>query len=410
MRLLHLLLLPLATTTAAAQEWQVRGRVAGDGPAFPGALVSIPALRAGTIAGELGRFVLRASGPAQCYELILRAAEARTTHYRFLAPSQGELDLGDIWIRPRYPRISDTVVRVLPELIRPLVPKREARDTMGTCLPSTVAAPESWPAARALVVGRMTRGGRPLRGVSLGFHCGYLEPFVQPDTRTDSTGSFRFDALLAFPQDQMLADSGQAQCTVRIVGESIDTALTPIVSFGPASANPPLTRIDWRLPDPILRAVRVVGMVTDRAQPLTIPGIAALSPGVFPRPQVISLAIVSRPDSIVTPQYPGGRPPGQLLPMAIRVSTGRQVPTTGSYIYVLVPRRIAESITPRGGVRAFVRVPRDGNRDEDVYLELGVTYDASLGQLRFTLVDRHFSDLRNSANMYEAVVVMTVVP
>ncbi|HEV8599485.1 MAG TPA: hypothetical protein VGQ69_09010 [Gemmatimonadales bacterium] len=406
---LPLLLLAAAQSGAQGQSWEIKGRVFVREFGYPAAVVSIPALRVGTIADDLGNFVIRAEGAQQCYELLIRTRAAMVRILRFVAPEHGQLDLGNITLGRSLSRQEREEER-RPEqfLPAPDQPPPERRDTVGTCRPSEKNPAESWPTAHARVVGHLTRGGMPLRGGTLDFSCGYNEPYFSMRRQTDSVGAFLFDAVLSFPQEQALADSSQAECHLRHARVSLDSAVSRLVTFGPAAAPAPITTLDWQLPDPSFRPVRVVGQVRGVGEALVIPGIAAFRPGVLPAPQAVSLELLPLPEGIVVRPYSHRAAPAQLLPVAVRVATGRKVPSTGSSIYLELPRRFAEAMQAGGSIRGFLKVSRPGETAQSEYREIEAGYDRSLHYVLIDLLPRDFTDREGPEHWIEALIVFSI--
>jgi len=398
-RLRLALAVPLSSAvvpTLHGQDVEVRGQIGG-GMAFgwPGVVVSIPALRVGTISGDLGRFILRGKGAPGCYELVIRPPPfARITIYRFTAPAAGPVELGEIRVQPH----------TTAEFVLPFGPGSPVADTLGSCTPATQTPPDSWAAARAQVVGRVTRSGAPLIGLPLDLSCGYLTPRFGQRTYTDSAGRYVFDVELVFPQDQSLSDDWQAPCQVRQAVESLDPPQQTIVSFVPIGTPVRPTTLDWELPEPTFRAARVVGQLSDlNSPPLLLGNSAGFRPGVLPFPQFVSLELRARPDRILTPQYGSIPGPPEFLPLAIRVTTGHQRPTTGSTIYLHVPIRVA-------GVRAtgFARVGAARETAGDIYHAAFTSYDRRLHLLHITVLPQAFT--QDSTGVFSATVVVGLFP
>lgn len=398
---LSLFLLVALPSRARAQQWELKGRVSFRDFGYVGAVISIPALRVGTISGELGGFVIRAEGAQECYELLIRTRSAPVTVFRFVAPDHGQLDLGTINLgRNLRSEERGEERRTQPFSPLPDLPPPERRDTVGTCRPVQERPAESWPTAHARVVGHLTRGGMPLSGVTLDFNCGYNEPYFSLRRQTDSVGAFLFDAVLTFPQEQALADSGQAECHLQQARASLDSAVSRLVTFGPVAAPAPITALEWQLPEPSFRPVRVVGQV-HLAEFLVIPGIAAFRPGVMEGPQAVSVELLPLPEHVAIRPWSQREVPAELLPVAVKVATGRKVPSGGSTILLHLPRRFAEAMQAGGSIRGFLKA-------QNAFREIAAGYDRSQHLVVVDLLPRDFTDHGDPEHWIEAMIVLSI--
>jgi hypothetical protein len=397
---------------------QIRGQLAGIVPGWVGAIVSIPYLRIGTIAGDRGTFRLRTTAPVGCYELVVRGAGVRTTHYRFLLPSDGPLDLGSITLRaaPSPPDLVDT----------PPIP----RDTIGHCRPAYASVPESWPTGYASIVGTILRGGHPLRGATVDLACGDR---LGARAVSDSSGRLSFELHLEFPQEQQLANGGVAQCLLRHRLEDLDSTLALVVRFGHPEDQPTaVTTFIWDLPEPKLVPGRVVAPARSFPGAIRIPSVAMLHIGILTGPQMIIFELLP-PPAKVTFQQPGvyycpsgpmvvwgwdgcQYTPGkvlpadslQLLPIALRVASGGKRPTTGSSIDLALPASLVTPDGRRSLTVAYGRIPLRFTTQEDAFIPISQYFDPALRVLRLEFLNDMFDDDRESSGGNEALIVLAV--
>ena len=97
-----------------------------------------------------------------------------------------------------------------------------------------------------------------------------------------------------------------------------------------------------------------------------------------------------------------------LLPLAIRVSTGSKLPTTGSSIYVNLPGEYADAIDAGGALEVYSRVPLRYTTDSTAWVKYGASYDRSLHLLTFNFQSNSYDDQRSPAREYEALFLLAV--
>ncbi len=380
----------------AQREWVVKGSLTGIAGGWPGAVVAVPVLRIGTIAGDRGAFTLRGVATAGCYEAIIRTQQRHVTHLRFLAPDSGTASVGDVQIAS------------LPYVETFGAPLPEQHDTVGLCRPTRVSDDLSWPAAHATVSGRLLRGTRALAQVPLDLSC---HPRGSIRTLTDSTGAFRFTYQLLFPDNLMLAAGSVALCRLWIATVTMDGEYSFQVQFGSPAEPAPVTATTWALPEPDLRPRAAIGRVEARNAPLRLNGTISFSPGVFPAPQLVGLELTELPRHITfrAAGYPDRPSPSfEVLPVALRVTTGHQLPTTGSDFIFAVPEAYARRVSAGERLEAWVRVPPHYNRGPDTFMPVGTNFWPPLQTASFTLAAAVFDDSRTPDHSFEAMVIWTL--
>ena len=374
---------------AAQGGWEVTGELAGPAPGWHGAIVAVPALRVGTLAGGLGRFTLRARAAGGCYEAVIRTQGRHLTHLRFLAPDSGRRDLGRIVIR----ELTDWPDRNLGD-----PPPPEVHDTLGTCTPEVSGGSLRWPAAHAIVQGRLLRGERPLAGVPIDLSCGY---YHRPRATTDTTGGFRFESVLEFPDDQVLADGYQASCRLTIAAVAFDPPLPILVTFAPFTSAAPITQADWRLPAPTFQNGRIIGLSELSNEPIVLNGTVSVSAGLPNAQQMVSLEIVPRPVDIVGCE--GMR--CTLLPHAIRTGTGWKLPGQVT-LRIALPDEYARRVGAGERLVAFTRLPADQRRADRQLRQLEVQYDRRLQIVQVTALSNDFDDIGTPEGTFHATIVL----
>jgi hypothetical protein len=421
-RLRILAIAGVAWLTAAApasgqRGWEVHGKLTGVVTGWPGAVIAIPVLRVGTIAGGRGTFKLRSTAPGGCYEAIVRTQRRHLTHLWFSAPESGYKDLGDIEIA-ELPRDWD-----LP-LDAPAV-----HDTIRGCQPERFSDEITWPSVHATLVGQLLRGRRPLAKVPIDLGCGVM-PSIR--THTDSGGKFRFSYPLSFPDDQSLADGGEADCHLSVATITLDEPRRLTLTFGPHSARAPEHQILWRLPEPDLRPRRIIEQARGRDAPLRMNGTVSFSPGVLTAAATVGLQLMDRPKRVELFEagacsfptgasrgwnwqrcaYRMGRPIDmggrELLPVALRVTTGQQQATTGSHMILAVPAAYAARVAAGERFEAFARLPARYKGPLNAFTTVSVSYSPSLQTLSWSLSDFHFDDDRTRDHAYEAMIVLVL--
>jgi hypothetical protein len=98
----------------------------------------------------------------------------------------------------------------------------------------------------------------------------------------------------------------------------------------------------------------------------------------------------------------------ELWPVALRVSTGQQLATTGSGIILVVPAVYAARVAAGERLEAFARLPARYDGPLDAFVPLDVSYSSSLQILTLSLIDFHFDDERTPEHAYEAVIVLAL--
>ena len=408
-----------ATATAAQRGWEVHGQLTGIVTGWHGAVIAVPVLRIGTISGGQGTFKLRSTAPGGCYEALVRTAPHHVTHIWFLAPDSGLRELGELEI-PAVPREWD------PPPNTPAV-----HDTIRGCQPEKFSDEITWPAVHTVLTGRLVRGSRPLADVPIDLGCGSM---LSIRTSTDSDGRFRFYYPVSFPEDQSLGEGGLAACRLWIATVTLDEPRDLTLRFGPHDKRAPEQQVHWALPAPDFRPRRLIGRPGGREAPLRVPGTASFSPGVLDAPSTLGLQLLNRPGNAKLYEagacstqgqsrasrawnwqkcgYAAGRrlelPSGDLLPVALRVTTGRQVATTGSDFILAVPAAYAARAAAGERFEAFARLPARYNGPPDAFIRIGVSYSPSLQLLTWTLTDFHFDDERTADHVYEAVIVLAL--
>jgi len=407
----------LLTNIQSQSVRRVQGYLTGIASGWVGAVVSIPYLRIGTIAGDRGTFRLVTTASEGCYEMVIRATGARTTYYRFHLTPTDSVNLGAIPVRP-LPLRPDIDIG---EHTRP-VPS----DTVGDCRPGYASVPESWATGSASIVGHISRGAYPLRGATVDLYCS--NGLGSARAVSDSHGLLTFALQLTFPQEQALANGAIAQCqlTHRLV--DIDSPYSIVVRFGsPDQPSAAVTEFSWDLPEPHFELEQVV------APALSFPGAIRLPPaalhiGVLAGPQMVIFAFVATPAQVTFIQQgtyycpgpnrvwgwdgcrftPGAAlPPDSLhaLPISIRVATGGKRPTTGSSIDLALPAQLVSPDGQRSLVAAYARVPLRFSSGH-LFRPLPQWFDPALHALHIDFLSDVFDDERDSSDGNEAWIVL----
>ena len=411
-----LTIVPLAT---AQRGWEVHGQLGGIVTGWHGAVIAVPVLRTGTISGGRGTFKLRSTAPGGCYEAIVRTGRSHFTHLWFSAPDSGLKDLGEIEIAQ------------LPHVSFPIDPPPPVHDTIATCQPKQFSAATTWPAVHAVLLGQLLRGSHPLAEVPVDLACGNL---LSVRSQTDSAGRFRFYYPISFPDDQMLADNREAECRIWIATVTLDQPRHVVLSFGPHHTAAPQHQVNWAIPEPDLRPRRVIGRPADRNAALRLEATASFSPGVLDGPATAALELIERPHRVALYEggscsfpnpatrawnwqkceYQMGRRSEirgrELLPIALRVSTGQQQATTGSDIMLALPAVYAARAAAGDQFEAFARLPARYGGSLDAFVPVGVGYWPSLRIVTLSLIDFHFDDERTPEHAYEAIIVFALRP
>ncbi len=409
---------PMVATPAGAQRgWEVHGQLTGIVTGWPGAVIAVPVLRIGTIAGDRGTFKLRSTAPGGCYEAIVRTGHRHVTHLWFSAPESGLKELGEIEIAG------------LPGDWEPPLDLPAVHDTIRGCRPDRFSDETSWPSVHATLTGKLLRGARPLAKVPIDLGCGNIRSIR---THTDSLGNFGFYYPLSFPDDQSLADGWEADCKLWIATVTLDEPQRLTLTFGRHDARAPEHRIVWKLPEPDFTPRRLIEQPRGREAPLRLPGTASFSPGVLTTAVTAGLQLMNRPRNVElyeagacsfpTPvsrawnwqkcEYRPGRRietrTRDVLPAAIRLTTGRQQATTGSDVILAVPAAYAARVAKGERVEAVARLPARYKGPPDAFVPVSVSYSPSLQTLSWSLIDFHFDDERTLDRAYEAMIVMVL--
>ena len=252
--------------------------------------------------------------------------------------------------------------------------------------------PDSWPTRVAQIAGRVTRGGVPLIGLPLDLRCGYLTPDFSQRTFTDSTGRYLFNLNLVFPQEQSLADGDEARCEIRQAQVTLDPPRQTNVLFAQAGSAPRTTQVNWDLPDPVFEPGRAVGhwwSIEPNPVLIRLGQFTALRVGVVPFPAFMALELIAPPTEPQLPQYRTIPGPTEWFPLAIRVS-GRIRPTTGSTVYLLMPDRIASTLSSRAIAVGFVRMENVTAGSREQYYATGTQYDSRLHMLQVDVLPPAF--------------------
>jgi hypothetical protein len=310
-----------------------------------------------------------------------------------------------------------------------LRPPPAVHDTIGTCQPKQFSDETTWPSVHAVLLGQLLRGSRALANVPVDLACGNLR---STRSHTDSAGGFRFYYPISFPDDQVLADNREANCQVWIANVTLDEPRHVVLRFGPHQTGAPEHQVVWAIPEPDLRPRRVIGRPADRKAPLRLDATASFSPGVLDGPATVALELIERPQrvglyeagtcSFPSPatrawnwqkcEYRRGRRSEirtrELLPVALRVSTGQQQATTGSDIILAVPAAYAARAAAGERFEAFARLPTRYSGPLDAFVPVNVSYWPSLQILTLSVIDFHFDDQRTPEHAYEAVIVLAL--
>lgn len=403
----------LLALSPAPDSLEVRGRV----PPNPDVIISVPALRTGTVAAKGGAFRLRLPPAKGCQELLVRYSSVRTV-VRFLVPaSGGPVDLGDVKLPKREP----SEFRIGAE---PLV-----SDTVGTCIPVGGPWPERWLGAQAAVRGIVTRNGRPLRQASINVNCG---PYITSEpARTDDSGTYSLTVGAWFPHDLDLVD-GRAACLLYI-GWGFDAPVPLELQFSPVGKPVSAAKVDVALPGPNFTLGDTVAQSGDYNTPMPrFRDAVAFRAGTMSGSDLVRIAIVNRPAEPAVYRrgvcrLPAGGGPvsanscdlrlelpdslaaSQLLPLGVLVSTGRVQPSGGKVLLNL-PDEYAPRVGPTQQLHAYYRLPRRFVADPDVYLPLVVNFMPETQLFYVDLVGAHFDDARSARHEFEALILLRFGP
>lgn len=410
------LIVVLVQAAVAPNSVEIRGHVVSG----PRAVISIPALRIGTVAYESGAFKLHLRPRSDCYELLVTSVTRERTVYRFRPPLAGRLDLGDIRLPLRPPAMT------WPDL-PPLV-----ADTTGACVPRGGPWPEVWTAGHARVHGTVSRGGRPLRRASVDVSCPYVGAFGR--AATDSLGGFTTTLTVTFPADQALVDGGRTTCQLRHATESIDSPWPVEVRFALPDREAIDHNVAWALPEPDFRPSIVIAEPGDAMTPARLGNAVAFRPGVLGAPQQVRIGLVPR---VAAPtlylEHSCSLPPNAdrawgweychmslaqpdtlfrryLLPLGLSVSTGRKQASTGSSVYLNLPGEYVDAIAAGGVLEAYSRVPIRYTSDSTAFVKHGLSYDPSLHLLSINFLSLGYDDERSDDHEYEAFFLFAVRP
>lgn len=206
------------------------------------------------------------------------------------------------------------------------------------------------------------------------------------------------------------------------------------LTFGPHDSVGPEHQVRWAIPEPNLRPRRVTRQSDGGRVPLRLGSTVSFSPGVLSAPATITLELIPTPRRVelyeegacsFSPgqsrawnwqecRYGLGPPSAvgqrELWPIAVRVSTGRQMATTGSDLILAVPAEYAARAVAGDQLEAFARLPLRYGKPGDAFIPLKVSFWRSLRIMTFSLIDLHFDDQRTPDHTYEAVIVLALRP